>query len=104
MIDHTLPPNGDRGKRPLTIQHSDSDIFVPVETDGRCTSSVGVDWYNDHLQFIVMDGQIDEVAVYIRMNKDGSVAEIVVRDDLMSKVGRETGPDISQWQKERDGE
>lgn len=62
-----------------------------------------LDWYNDRLQILVHDQQ-DDAALHVRYNQDGTIAEILVRDDLMEKVRCEGSLVTGDWQKERDGE
>ncbi len=53
-------------------------------------ASVGADYYNKKQQVLVWDGDVvpgnPDPALSIRLNDDGSIAEIAVRSDLMSKV------------------
>jgi len=100
-----LPAYGDRAKKSL-----------PVEFNPRAITSLGFakdarayfDWYNDRLQILIDDGQSDDPAVYVRFREDGSIAEILLRDDLLGApscgpiVRRESGPQ-TEWSKERDG-
>jgi len=37
------------------------------------------DWYNDWLQILVFDQQ-DDPALHVRLNPDGTIAEILVRE------------------------
>ena len=50
-----------------------------------------------------MDGQFDEPAVHVRLNPDGSIAEILIRDDLMPVTKPDRADSLSAWRKERDG-
>lgn len=60
-----------------------------------------LDWYNDRLQLLSYDGKSEEVAVSVRLNQDGGVAEIVIRDELLKLVRSDNGP-RSEWAIERD--
>ena len=71
----------------------------PYARDAMAT----LDWYNDRLQILVLDGQCDEVAVFVRLNADGTIAEILIRDDLMSLTKPERADALSAWRKSRDG-
>lgn len=62
-----------------------------------------LDFYNGKAQILVDDSQGD-VALHVRLNADGTIAEILVRDDLMPLVVRESAPPLTAWQAERDGE
>lgn len=94
---------GDRGNAPLEIKHTDEGFIIPEHTMGDTGLGAFVDWYNNRLQVCVNDTQEDEPALHVRYNQDGSIAEIMVRDDLMSVVKIMDGP-TTEWQKERDAE
>ena len=95
----TLEPNGDRAKRWLDVEHYADHINILFGHDNQ--PGVYADWWNDRLQLLAYDGQCDETAGAIRLNPDGSVAEIIVRDDLLDKVMREPVKQTA-WGKERD--
>lgn len=101
MILTELKPEGDRAKQSLTLAHTDDGVFIASPCAEQ--SGANIDWYNDRPQILVHDGQFDDPALHVRLNPDGSIAEILVRDDLIGKVHVECGHN-SQWQKERDGE
>ncbi len=98
---HLLPPNGERGTKPLPVISKPGEL--QVDTGRRNTPGEGVwmDWYNDRLQLVINDRQCDEPALHVRFNPDGSVAEVLVRDDLRDKIETDDR-NISDWQKERD--
>lgn len=98
---HTLRPEGDRAKNTLQVVHHENSVATGI---GGHAPDAGafLDWYNDRLQICVNDGILDEPALHVRLNADGSIAEIIIRDDLRDKIRTEAQP--SPWQKERDGE
>lgn len=100
-VAHVLSPAGELGKQFLTVRHDRNSIEIIGEGDYARHASVYLDWHNDRLQFLVYDGVEDENAVMVRLHRDGSVAEIIVRDDLMGEVKIESG-ETSPWQEERD--
>jgi hypothetical protein len=63
-----------------------------------------LDWFNDHAQILVDEQGQEEPAVCVRYWPDGSVAEIRIRRDLMSKgiVCAEDTMKLSHWQNTRD--
>ncbi len=74
----------------------------PTEMAGPdAEPQVAVDWWNDRLQFLLYDGRSDDCAVHFRLHPDGSLAEILVRDDLWKFVRIESAEE-SPWQHERD--
>lgn len=44
-----------------------------------------LDWYDDQMQIIVEDSNEDP-AIHVKLNADGTISGIVVRDDLMRLV------------------
>ncbi len=97
-----LQPSGDRGEKTLLVE---ADV-ESVKSFGPYAKGAGAsfDWYNDRLQILVYDGPEDEPALHVRYNADGTIAEIIVRNDLMGLVKPEGAMKMSEWQKERDGE
>ena len=109
LIPAEQPPDGTRGKKCLKTAFGYRDLIV---RDKKFTSAqASFDWYNDKLQILVFDCN-DDPALHVRYNKNGTIAEILVRDDLMKSPWGYAGPIIKQessrepskWQKERDGE
>lgn len=99
-----MPKNGDRGKLSLEVSFGFRDLICI--DDRFCGAQLSFDYYNDWLQGLVFD-DCDDPAMHIRWNEDGTIAEIIVRDDLMPKIVRECGPrrsGQSEWEKARDGE
>src|ERR1035438_3901276 len=100
LIPAEQPPNGTRGKKCLKTAFGYRDLIV---RDKKFTSAqASFDWYNDKLQILVFDRN-DDPALHVRFNKDGTIAEIMVRDDLRGRIEPDFGP-TTAWQKERDGE
>jgi hypothetical protein len=64
---------------------------------------VAADWFGEEnraLQLLCYDTE-DEVAVAVRYAADGSIAEVMLRDDLIDKVVRD---DVTtDWMRKRDG-
>jgi len=102
-------PNGDRGKHLLRTAFGPRDLIVRDKQ--FCAAQASFDWYNDKLQILVFDRN-DYPAIHVRYKKDGTIAEVLIRDDLMKSpwgyagpiVKKESSLEPSQWQKERDGE
>lgn len=99
---HHIDPAGDHGARPLRVAHN-IDRAELSSLDYAEGAAVALDWYNDRLQLIAFDGRSDDPALHIRLNQDGTIAEILVRDDLLPHVHSERFHE-SEWQKERDRE
>lgn len=98
-ITHTLNPDGPLGSLPLPVLIGDDYYQSAGFASG---ASARFDWYNDRLQILVNDGQNDDLALHVRFNADGSVAEILVRNDLLKSVKPESSTEVSPWQFERD--
>lgn len=93
-----LPPQGDIGKEPFPVEQTDTGM----RSQGYALDAgAHFDWFNDRLQILVDDGTVGEPALYVRYNADGSIAQILVRSDLMPLVEDEEGAN-SKWQDERD--
>lgn len=101
LIPAEQTPNGDRGKKRLKTAFGYHDLIVRDKLFTGAQASF--DWYNDKLQILVFDVN-DDPALHVRYNPDGTIAEILVRDDLMEVTMRESAPAAADWQKERDGE
>lgn len=108
---HALPgelgPNGDRAKLSLKTEYSCNS----VSSKGPVAQGAGavLDFFNDSLQILVYEGEAgqegDEPALHVRLNADGTIAEIVMRSrDLLRLCTFEGEPRaVSKWEKERDG-
>ena len=68
--------------------------------DPHGTAQMALDYFNGGFQALAYESASDEQAVSVRYNADGSIAEIAVRRDLMSKVITNDQP--SPWQNARD--
>jgi hypothetical protein len=109
LIPAEQEPSGNRGKKRLKTAFGYRDLIVRDKQ--FCAAQASFDWYNDKLQILVFDKD-DEPALHVRYKKDGTIAEILIRDDLMKSpwgyagpiVKKESSLEPSQWQKERDGE
>ena len=97
-----LKCNGPKAIRDLPIEIKNDSLRIWGSED-YADAGFMADWHNDRLQLLTYDASNDDAAVFVRLNPDGSVAEILVRDDLMSKVRSERG-DATAWQNERDGD
>ena len=96
-----LPPRGERGQSPLPVEIN-ADCVNAINPTGEQVQGAYLDWWNDRLQILCYDGVCDEVAVYVRFNPDGTIAEVMLREDLRGKAVIES-PEASAWTKERDG-
>lgn len=98
---HTfLVEEGGHAKQELPCVH----YAGSVHSDGAYANGAGVhlDWYNDRLQLCVDDGLVDDPALHVRFNEDGSIAEVLVRDCGIP-IKHESG-ETTAWQLERDRE
>ena len=96
-----LVPSGDRGKKKLPVEFMTTGLRSKGFAEG---ASCEFDWYNDRLQILVFD-RTDEPVLHVRFNKDGTIAEIMLRDcDVESKCFVEQDSPVTNWQHERDGE
>ena len=98
-IKDSLLPCGNHGKESLPVNVTLDGVTSCGYAKG---AGAGLDWYNDKLQVLVFDHSEDP-AIHVRLNADGTVAEILVRDDLMQLIKHESGG-ASDWQKKRDHE
>lgn len=99
---YSLPPNGDHGTQELPVEVNGGQIRSLGYAEG---AAADFDWYNDKLQILVFDHH-DDPLLHVRLNPDGTVAEILVRDrETLRKMLLESEARvISDWEKERDGE
>lgn len=114
-IKMPLEPTGERGKETLPVQiHATPSwpgFSIPYSPNPEQLfpyqgAGCFFDWYNDHLQVVVDDSSGDgDPAVHVRYNRDGSIAEIMLRDrELLKKCYVEGDERPSPWQAERDKE
>ena len=108
-MNDEIQPTGPHGKLTLPVNCWPCGAQI---TGGYAEgASAQFDWYNDKLQILVFDKD-DEPALHVRYNPDGTIAEVIVRDDLLPSPWGYAAPIFwpdssqreSQWQKERDGE
>src|SRR5262245_53232968 len=92
-------------KDQLEKQIQPRDTMTKLTTPHIENTEVHADYFgapgHERFQWLVFDGQSDDPAVAVRLNPDGSVAEIAVRHDLRDRVT--TDKDDSPWMKARDG-
>lgn len=99
-VEAVIEPKGDLGREELKITGLRGEIITRKQAHMAEQVGARVDWYNDRMQILIDDTSEDQ-ALHIRFNPDGSIAEILVRDDLMGLVKIE-GESNSPWQDERD--
>lgn len=105
LMDSTpIPPSGDLGNEELLVSFDPSGVRV----DGHYAegAEARIDWHNDRLQILVFD-QSDEPALHVRYNRDGTIAEVIIRADLMAApscgpIVKREGEPQTEWAKERD--
>ena len=80
LIPAEQPASGPRGKKRLKTAFGFRDLIVRDKQFACAQASF--DWHNDRLQILVFDSN-DDPALHVRYNPDGTIAEIVIRDDLL---------------------
>lgn len=93
-----LPPKGS-GKKRLPLSFMNGALRCTKFCEG---AAIDFDWYNDRLQILIFDNQ-DEPALHVRFNADGTIAEIVFRDELKPLLINEQRRGQSEWEISRDG-
>ena len=101
LLDYEIKAEGEHGTKPLRVGYHMEACTIKSLGTFATGSEAWFDWYNDHLQILFYEGMSDEVALYFRLNEDGTVAEIVVREDLLPLVIPEP-TEMTLWSKRRD--
>ena len=95
-------------KYPATVHDLECGVAVQITVpDSNGCVSVFQDVYGEKeemCQLIVHSSEHEDPALHIRLNDDGSIAEVLVRPDLMDVVRLANTPVVSDWLKRRDGD
>lgn len=89
----------------MAIEFDEKTLWTDTKNErGDFQEGIGarLDWYNDALQ-VCIDDSGEEVAMHIRFNQDGTIAEIVVREELRALVISEQKRGQTEWEIARDG-
>lgn len=104
--------DGDGSSRSTQFTLDPAGVMGPsIDWTPQRKAGVAVDWYQDQLQFLVFDNEMGDPTVSVRMNDNGTVAEVAidsakkaaikVLDDRMKSNWRQNPPPPTPNQPEK---
>lgn len=93
---------------PVSIHNGQSGLEIRIsvpDSEVSVIASQDVCGYREDMCQILLEDTVSvDPAVCVRLNDDGTVAEILVRDDLYESVRPVSTNFVSDWLKKRDGD